>query len=85
MGLFPPDMWLGKSVLSRALTLPKKQLESLFVSSLIRKKQPPHYHQHNLSPYMDGKDKKDKSFENFNNVSAISRRHNNALFKLAHI
>ncbi|WZZ51075.1 hypothetical protein YC2023_051182 [Brassica napus] len=28
-------MWLGKSVLSRALTLPKKQLESLSVSSLI--------------------------------------------------
>ncbi|KAH0872607.1 hypothetical protein HID58_069969, partial [Brassica napus] len=32
-------MWLGKSVLSRALTSPKKQLESLSVSSLIRKKQ----------------------------------------------
>ncbi|KAH0867862.1 hypothetical protein HID58_074884, partial [Brassica napus] len=31
-------MWLGKSVLSRALSSPKKQLESLFVSSLIRKK-----------------------------------------------
>ena len=35
-------MWLGKSVLSRALTLPKKQLESLSVSSLIRKKQSTH-------------------------------------------
>ena len=35
-------MWLGKSVLSRALTSPKKQLESLFVSSLIRKKQLTH-------------------------------------------
>ncbi|WZZ28252.1 hypothetical protein YC2023_011653 [Brassica napus] len=31
-------MWLDKSVLSRALTLPKKQLKSLFVSSLICKK-----------------------------------------------
>ncbi|KAH0868952.1 hypothetical protein HID58_075974, partial [Brassica napus] len=29
-------MWLGKSVLSRALTLPKKQLESLSISSLIQ-------------------------------------------------
>ncbi|KAH0860157.1 hypothetical protein HID58_088418 [Brassica napus] len=28
-------MWLDKSVLSRALTLPKKQLESVSVSSLI--------------------------------------------------
>ncbi|KAL0757022.1 hypothetical protein Bca101_094690 [Brassica carinata] len=35
-------MWLGKSVLSRALTLPNKQLESLSVSSLIRKKQSTH-------------------------------------------
>ncbi|KAH0873061.1 hypothetical protein HID58_070423, partial [Brassica napus] len=35
-------MWLGKSVLSRALTLPKKQLDSLSVSSLIRKKQSTH-------------------------------------------
>nr|VDD50494.1 unnamed protein product [Brassica oleracea] len=35
-------MWLGKSVLSRALTLPKKQPESLSVSSLIRKKQSTH-------------------------------------------
>ncbi|KAH0873352.1 hypothetical protein HID58_070714, partial [Brassica napus] len=35
-------MWLGKSVLSRALTSPKKQLESLSVSSLIRKKQSTH-------------------------------------------
>ncbi|WZZ65127.1 LOW QUALITY PROTEIN: hypothetical protein YC2023_076497 [Brassica napus] len=35
-------MWLGKSVLSRALTLPKKQFESLSVSSLIRKKQSTH-------------------------------------------
>ena len=32
------QMWLGKSVMSRALTSPKKQLESLSVSSLIRKK-----------------------------------------------
>ncbi|KAH0879861.1 hypothetical protein HID58_067255 [Brassica napus] len=32
------QMWLGKSVLSRALTSPKKQVESLSVSSLIRKK-----------------------------------------------
>ncbi|KAH0883640.1 hypothetical protein HID58_059736, partial [Brassica napus] len=31
-------MWLGKSVMSRALTSPKKQPESLFVSSLICKK-----------------------------------------------
>ncbi|KAH0905829.1 hypothetical protein HID58_037656, partial [Brassica napus] len=29
-------MWLGKFVLSRTLTSPKKQLESLFISSLIR-------------------------------------------------
>ncbi|KAH0892908.1 hypothetical protein HID58_055337 [Brassica napus] len=29
-------MWLGKSVMSRVLTSPKKQLESLSVSSLIR-------------------------------------------------
>ena len=36
------QMWLGKSVLSRALTLPKKQLESLSVSSLICKKQSTH-------------------------------------------
>ena len=36
------QMWLGKSVLSRALTSPKKQLESLSVSSLIRKKQSTH-------------------------------------------
>ncbi|KAH0872534.1 hypothetical protein HID58_069896, partial [Brassica napus] len=28
-------MWLGKSIMFRALTLPKKQLESLSVSSLI--------------------------------------------------
>uniref|UniRef100_A0A0D3BF97 Uncharacterized protein n=1 Tax=Brassica oleracea var. oleracea TaxID=109376 RepID=A0A0D3BF97_BRAOL len=35
-------MWLDKSVLSRALTSPKKQLESLSVSSLIRKKQSTH-------------------------------------------
>ncbi|KAH0884699.1 hypothetical protein HID58_060795, partial [Brassica napus] len=28
-------MWLSKFVLSKALTSPKKQLESLFVSSLI--------------------------------------------------
>ncbi|WZZ49745.1 hypothetical protein YC2023_049852 [Brassica napus] len=35
-------MWLGKSVLFRALTLPKKQHESLSVSSLIRKKQSTH-------------------------------------------
>ncbi|KAH0884872.1 hypothetical protein HID58_060968, partial [Brassica napus] len=35
-------MWLGKSVLSRDLTSPKKQLESLSVSSLIRKKQSTH-------------------------------------------
>ncbi|WZZ87458.1 hypothetical protein YC2023_116037 [Brassica napus] len=28
-------MWLGKSVLSRALASPKKQLESLSISSLI--------------------------------------------------
>uniref|UniRef100_A0A0D3AAU4 Uncharacterized protein n=1 Tax=Brassica oleracea var. oleracea TaxID=109376 RepID=A0A0D3AAU4_BRAOL len=32
------QMWLGKSVMSRALTSPKKQLESLPVSLLIRKK-----------------------------------------------
>ncbi|KAH0872278.1 hypothetical protein HID58_069640, partial [Brassica napus] len=32
------NMWLGKSVWSRALTSPKKQLESLYVSSLIPKK-----------------------------------------------
>ncbi|KAH0862919.1 hypothetical protein HID58_080130, partial [Brassica napus] len=32
------NMWLGKSVLSRALTSPKKQLESLPICSLIRKK-----------------------------------------------
>ncbi|KAH0871948.1 hypothetical protein HID58_069310, partial [Brassica napus] len=31
-------MWLDKIVLSRALTSPKKQLESLSVTSLIRKK-----------------------------------------------
>ncbi|KAH0911197.1 hypothetical protein HID58_034518, partial [Brassica napus] len=31
-------MWLGKSSLSKALTLAKKQLELLSVSSLIRKK-----------------------------------------------
>ncbi|KAH0894414.1 hypothetical protein HID58_056843, partial [Brassica napus] len=36
------NIWLGKYVLSRALTSPKKQLESLFVSSLIRKKQSTH-------------------------------------------
>jgi len=36
------QMWLGKSVLSRALTLPKKQPKSLFVSSLICKKQSTH-------------------------------------------
>ncbi|WZZ50263.1 hypothetical protein YC2023_050370 [Brassica napus] len=35
-------MWLGKSVLFRSLTLPKKQPESLSVSSLIRKKQSTH-------------------------------------------
>ncbi|WZZ79408.1 hypothetical protein YC2023_099980 [Brassica napus] len=35
-------IWFGKSVLSRALTLPKKQPESLSVSSLIRKKQSTH-------------------------------------------
>ena len=35
-------MWLGKSVLSKALTLAKKQLESLSVSSLICKKQSTH-------------------------------------------
>uniref|UniRef100_A0A0D3A9W0 Uncharacterized protein n=1 Tax=Brassica oleracea var. oleracea TaxID=109376 RepID=A0A0D3A9W0_BRAOL len=35
-------MWLEKSVLSRALTSPKKQLESLSISSLIRKKQSTH-------------------------------------------
>ncbi|CAG7889131.1 unnamed protein product [Brassica rapa] len=35
-------MWLDKSVLSKALTLAKKQLESLFVSSLNRKKQSTH-------------------------------------------
>ncbi|KAH0880704.1 hypothetical protein HID58_068098, partial [Brassica napus] len=35
---FDEKMWLGKSVLSKALTLAKKQLESLSVSSLIRKK-----------------------------------------------
>ena len=35
-------MWLGKSVLSRALASPKKKLESLSVSSLIRKKQSTH-------------------------------------------
>ncbi|KAH0942945.1 hypothetical protein HID58_002582, partial [Brassica napus] len=32
-------MWLSKFVLSKALTLAKKQLDSLSVSSLIRKKQ----------------------------------------------
>ncbi|WZZ45542.1 hypothetical protein YC2023_041801 [Brassica napus] len=31
-------MWLGKFVLSRGLTSPEKQLESLYVSSLTRKK-----------------------------------------------
>nr|VDD44326.1 unnamed protein product [Brassica oleracea] len=35
-------MWLGKFVLSRALASPKKQPESLSVSSLIRKKQSTH-------------------------------------------
>uniref|UniRef100_A0A0D3C8N1 Uncharacterized protein n=1 Tax=Brassica oleracea var. oleracea TaxID=109376 RepID=A0A0D3C8N1_BRAOL len=35
-------MWLGKSNLSKAQTLAKKQLESLSVSSLIRKKQSTH-------------------------------------------
>ncbi|CAG7883929.1 unnamed protein product [Brassica rapa] len=35
-------MWLGKSVMSKVLTLVKKQLESLSVSSLIRKKQSTH-------------------------------------------
>ena len=35
-------MWLGKSVLSRALASAKKQLESLYVSSFIRKKQSTH-------------------------------------------
>ncbi|KAH0885192.1 hypothetical protein HID58_061288, partial [Brassica napus] len=33
--LLDEKMWLGKSVLSKALTLAKKQLESLSVSSLI--------------------------------------------------
>ena len=36
------QMWLDKSVMSRALTSPKKQLETLSVSSLIRKKQSTH-------------------------------------------
>ncbi|KAL0645458.1 hypothetical protein Bca4012_043749 [Brassica carinata] len=35
-------MWLGKSVLSKALPLAKKQLELLSVSSLFRKKQSTH-------------------------------------------
>ncbi|WZZ85613.1 hypothetical protein YC2023_114192 [Brassica napus] len=35
-------MWLDKSVLSRALALPKKQLESLSVSSLIQKQTQSH-------------------------------------------
>ena len=35
-------MWLGKSVLSRALTSKKEKLESLSVSSLIRKQQSTH-------------------------------------------
>ncbi|KAH0893362.1 hypothetical protein HID58_055791, partial [Brassica napus] len=35
-------MWLGKSNMSKALTLAKKQLESLSVSSLIHKKQSTH-------------------------------------------
>ncbi|KAF3581562.1 hypothetical protein DY000_02032737, partial [Brassica cretica] len=40
------EMWLDKSVLSKALTLPKKQLESLSVSSLIYKEaRPPMYKQ----------------------------------------
>ncbi|WZZ40189.1 hypothetical protein YC2023_036448 [Brassica napus] len=39
---FNEIMWLGKSVMSSALTSPKKQLESLSVSSLIRKKQSTH-------------------------------------------
>ncbi|KAH0858290.1 hypothetical protein HID58_086551, partial [Brassica napus] len=33
--LMKKKMWLGKSVMSKALTLAKKQLESLSVSSLI--------------------------------------------------
>ena len=36
------QMWMGKSVLSRALTSPKKQFESLSVSSLTSKKQSTH-------------------------------------------
>ncbi|KAH0917710.1 hypothetical protein HID58_025370 [Brassica napus] len=36
------DEKLGKSVMSRALTSPKKQLELLSISSLIRKKQSTH-------------------------------------------
>ncbi|KAH0910455.1 hypothetical protein HID58_033776, partial [Brassica napus] len=39
---FDEKIWLGKSVMSRTLTSPKKQLESLFVSSLICKKQSTH-------------------------------------------
>ena len=35
-------IWLGKYVLSRALTSPKKQLKSLSISTLIRKKQSTH-------------------------------------------
>ncbi|WZY94371.1 hypothetical protein YC2023_066700 [Brassica napus] len=35
-------MWFDKSVLSRAMTSPKKQLESLSVSSLIQKQPQPH-------------------------------------------
>ncbi|KAF2613347.1 hypothetical protein F2Q70_00008239 [Brassica cretica] len=37
------EMWLGKSVLSKALTLAKKQLESLSVSSLILTHEAPFY------------------------------------------
>ena len=39
---FNSQMWLGKSVMSKALILAKKQLESLSVSSLIHKKQSTH-------------------------------------------
>ncbi|KAH0892956.1 LOW QUALITY PROTEIN: hypothetical protein HID58_055385, partial [Brassica napus] len=35
-------MWLSKSVLSRVLTSPKKQLESFYVSLLTHKKQSTH-------------------------------------------
>ncbi|KAL0796003.1 hypothetical protein Bca101_067380 [Brassica carinata] len=44
-------MWLDKSVLFRALTSPKKQLKSLFVSSLTHKKQSRHNSLH-ITVYM---------------------------------